>query len=106
MNNGPQQETVKKPKRRWGTLAELSIFLWVIAWGLPAVFSDKASRIEPPLVAVIISFALLILSATTAVLALKRRQKGEIEQLFFGVIGLVGSAMILVWLVTVMLLRT
>jgi hypothetical protein len=103
MDDGPQQETVEKTKRHGiGTLAELSIFLWLVAWGLPSAFSGKGYMMEFPPVVAIISFALLALSAMTAFLALKRRQKGETEQLFFGAIGLVGSAMILVWLVTIL----
>jgi hypothetical protein len=107
MNNGPQQETVKKPKRRWGTLGQWSIRLWlcgVLFYWLSGLLSrlsnpyfEKGSGLSESLflqVSLVLSMMLIALAVPAAIVALKRRQKEDMRELVAAIIGLSGPAMV------------
>lgn len=71
---------------------ELPGRMFYYRWGL-------SEFVQPPLCAVILGTALIILAMPTALLALKRMQKGNTIELIFAILGIVGSGMLVLLLV-------
>ena len=94
-----EEESKDKQKKRWGSLGQLSILLWMAGFGIMTIpYGSRVGKANPgpqSLFIVIPAFTLIALATPFALLALKRRKREEVFEFCFAVLGLAGSLMLI-----------